>query len=72
MPTSSFQRVDHAGGNSALTYAFASLVTHSLFKTRISDLWINDASSYLDLSPLYGNSEFYYILPSARRKLTVP
>ncbi|RXW15244.1 hypothetical protein EST38_g10604 [Candolleomyces aberdarensis] len=49
-------RVDHAGGNSALTFAFASLVTHSLFKTRISNLWINDASSYLDLSPLYGNN----------------
>ncbi|KAF5338872.1 hypothetical protein D9611_008746 [Ephemerocybe angulata] len=49
-------RVDHKGGNSALTFAFASLVTRSLFKTNTSELWINEASSYLDLSPLYGNN----------------
>ncbi|KAH7928581.1 heme peroxidase [Leucogyrophana mollusca] len=48
-------RVDHKGGNSGLTFAFATLVTHSLFKSSRVDIWINEASSYLDLSPLYGN-----------------
>ncbi|KDQ11181.1 hypothetical protein BOTBODRAFT_114735 [Botryobasidium botryosum FD-172 SS1] len=50
-------RVDHHGGNSSLTFAFAALVTHSLFKTNYTNIWQNDASSYLDLSPLYGNSD---------------
>lgn len=49
----------HPGGNSSLTFAFASLVTHSLFRTRPGpDNWnINDTSSYLDLSVLYGVSD---------------
>ena len=37
--------------------AFASIVTHSLFRTDLKDWTINNASSYLDLSPLYGDSE---------------
>jgi hypothetical protein len=46
--------VDHPNGNSSLTFAFASLVTHSLFRTDNYDLNKNNTSSYLDLSPLYG------------------
>ncbi|KAF8628091.1 hypothetical protein AX15_004094 [Amanita polypyramis BW_CC] len=49
-------RVNHYGGNSSLIFAFASIVTHSLFKTNIPNFWKNEASSYLDLSPLYGNN----------------
>ncbi|KAJ7278558.1 heme peroxidase [Mycena rebaudengoi] len=44
----------HPGGNSSMTFAFASLVTHSIFKTDENDMNINSTSSYLDLSPLYG------------------
>jgi len=44
----------HAGGNASLTFAFASLVTHSLFRTDFKNWNINNVSSYLDLSPLYG------------------
>ena len=44
----------HPGGNSSLTFAFASLVTHSLFRTNPKNWSINDTNSYLDLSPLYG------------------
>ena len=44
----------HPNGNSALTFAFASLVTHSLFRTDLGDWTKNNTSSYLDLSPLYG------------------
>ncbi|KAF8878552.1 heme peroxidase [Infundibulicybe gibba] len=44
----------HAGGNSSFTFAFASLVTHSLFRTDFKDWNVNNTSSYLDLSPLYG------------------
>ncbi|KAF9257871.1 heme peroxidase [Marasmius fiardii PR-910] len=44
----------HPNGNSSLTFAFATLVTHSLFRTDTKDWSINATSSYLDLSPLYG------------------
>ncbi|KAF8879251.1 heme peroxidase [Infundibulicybe gibba] len=44
----------HPGGNSSLTFAFASLVTHSLFRTDYKDQSVNNTSSYLNLSPLYG------------------
>ena len=54
----------HKNGNSALTFAFASLVTHSLFRTartphgsKEDRSHINETSSYLDLSPLYGHNE---------------
>lgn len=42
---------------SSMIFAFASIVTHSLFRTDPKDMDINLASSYLDLSPLYGDSE---------------
>ncbi|KAF8878550.1 heme peroxidase [Infundibulicybe gibba] len=47
----------HPGGNSSLTFAFASLVTHSLFRTDFKDWNVNNTSSYLDLSPLYGYNQ---------------
>ncbi|KAJ7506939.1 heme peroxidase [Mycena galericulata] len=47
-------RKDHPGGNSSFTFAFATLVIHSLFRSDMTDWNINATSSYLDLSPLYG------------------
>jgi linoleate 10R-lipoxygenase len=49
--------VPHPGGISSLFFAFADLVIHSIFNTNALDWTINDASSYLDLSPLYGSSQ---------------
>ncbi|KAK7458169.1 hypothetical protein VKT23_010077 [Stygiomarasmius scandens] len=46
--------IEHPGGNSSLVFAFASIVTHSLFRTDPRDWNINNTSSYLDLSPVYG------------------
>jgi linoleate 10R-lipoxygenase len=39
-----------------MIFSFASLVTHSLFRTDPRNMTVNNASSYLDLSPLYGDS----------------
>lgn len=47
----------HPGRNSSLTFAFASIVTHSLFRTDPVDWTKNNTTSYLDLSPLYGFSQ---------------
>jgi hypothetical protein len=47
---------NHSGGMSSLIFAFAAIVTHSLFRTDSRDITINKASSYLDLSPVYGDS----------------
>ncbi|KAF7304164.1 Heme peroxidase [Mycena indigotica] len=44
----------HPGGNSSLTFAWATIVTHSLFRTDPRDWSRNNTSSYFDLSPLYG------------------
>ena len=49
--------VPHPGGISSLFFAFADLVIHSIFNTDNTDPQINKASSYLDLSILYGNSQ---------------
>lgn len=56
----------HPGGLSSLFFAFANLVIHTIFRTSHQDWTINDASSYLDLSILYGNSEKQ--VDSVRRK----
>ncbi|KAF9553362.1 heme peroxidase [Agrocybe pediades] len=48
---------NHSGGMSSLIFAFASIVTHSLFRTDSKNIFINNASSYLDLSPLYGDNQ---------------
>lgn len=58
--------VPHKGGISSLFFAFADLVIHSIFNTNHFDWSINDASSYLDLSVLYGSSESQ--VNSVRRK----
>jgi linoleate 10R-lipoxygenase len=47
----------HPGGISSMFFAFADLVIHSIFDTDHADWRYNNASSYLDLSPLYGSSE---------------
>ncbi|GAA6043896.1 hypothetical protein JCM8097_004294 [Rhodosporidiobolus ruineniae] len=46
----------HPSGISSLLFAFATLITHSCFQTNREDASINDASSYLDLAPVYGNN----------------
>jgi len=50
---------DHPGGISSLFFAFAEIIIHSVFNTDLSVKgWTrNNASSYLDLSPLYGSSQ---------------
>ncbi|KAG8689421.1 hypothetical protein FRC08_010952 [Ceratobasidium sp. 394] len=45
----------HPAGISSLMFAFAVLIIHSLFRTSPESPFINDTSSYLDLSPLYGH-----------------
>lgn len=40
-----------------MTFAYAALVTHSLFRTDSKHWTRNNATSYLDLSPLYGNND---------------
>jgi linoleate 10R-lipoxygenase len=45
----------HPGGLSSLFFSFADLVIHSIFNTARTG-FVNNASSYLDLSPLYGSS----------------
>ncbi|CAE6439631.1 unnamed protein product [Rhizoctonia solani] len=51
------QRADHPGKNSSLTFAFAAIVTHSLFRTDPRNWNKNNTSSYFDLSPLYGSNQ---------------
>ncbi|KAG1740940.1 heme peroxidase [Suillus lakei] len=49
--------VPHPGGLSSLFFAFADLIIHSIFNTNSHDWTINNASSYLDLSIVYGHNE---------------
>ncbi|KAG2127995.1 heme peroxidase [Suillus clintonianus] len=49
--------IPHPGGLSSLFFAFADLIIHSIFDTNTHDWTINNASSYLDLSIVYGNNE---------------
>ncbi|KAG6873697.1 hypothetical protein C0995_012159 [Termitomyces sp. Mi166 len=49
--------IPHPGGISSLFFAFADLVIHSIFDTDYRNPTQNDASSYLDLSILYGSSD---------------
>ncbi|CAE6469047.1 unnamed protein product [Rhizoctonia solani] len=51
------QRAEHPGKNSSLTFAFAAIVTHSLFRTDPKNWNKNNTSSYFDLSPLYGSNQ---------------
>lgn len=43
----------HPSGISSMLFAFANLIIHSIFQSNHQDPDINDASSYLDLSPVY-------------------
>ncbi|KAH8900626.1 linoleate diol synthase [Thozetella sp. PMI_491] len=47
----------HPSGLNRLFFSFATLVIHECFQTNRSNQWINDTSSYVDLSTLYGNTE---------------
>ena len=58
--------VPHPGGVSSLFFAFANLVIHSIFNTNPKDWRINNASSYIDLSVLYGSNDAQ--VDSVRRK----
>jgi hypothetical protein len=44
----------HPSGISSLLFSFATIIIHSCFQTSRSNPNINETSSYLDLSPLYG------------------
>lgn len=49
---------EHPSGLNRLFFSFATIVIHECFQTRRgTDQWINETSSYVDLSTLYGNTE---------------
>jgi hypothetical protein len=47
----------HPSGLNRLFFSFATMVIHECFQTSRKDSWINETSSYVDLSTLYGNTE---------------
>lgn len=47
----------HPSGLNRLFFSFATVVIHECFQTSRSSPWINETSSYVDLSTLYGNTE---------------
>ena len=47
----------HPSGLNRLFFSFATVVIHECFQTSRSDPFINETSSYVDLSTLYGNTE---------------
>ncbi|KAF2644444.1 heme peroxidase [Massarina eburnea CBS 473.64] len=47
----------HPSGLNRLFFSFATVVIHECFQTSRKDQWINETSSYVDLSTLYGNTE---------------
>ncbi|KJA25365.1 hypothetical protein HYPSUDRAFT_64946 [Hypholoma sublateritium FD-334 SS-4] len=58
--------VSHPSGISSMFFAFANLISHTVFNTDYVNPHINKASSYLDLSILYGSSQ--NDINSVRRK----
>ncbi|VDB91968.1 unnamed protein product [Peniophora sp. CBMAI 1063] len=48
--------VKHPAGLNSLMFSFAALVIHTVFRTSHTDPNINETSSYVDLSPLYGHT----------------
>lgn len=48
---------EHPSGLNRLFFSFATVVIHECFQTSRTDPFINDTSSYVDLSTLYGNTE---------------
>lgn len=49
--------LDYLGGLSSFFFSFANIVIHDLWNTNPRNWMNNDASSYVDLSPLYGSTE---------------
>jgi hypothetical protein len=47
----------HPSGLNRLFFSFATVVIHECFQTSRKDPWINETSSYVDLSTLYGNTD---------------
>ncbi|OCH96232.1 linoleate diol synthase [Obba rivulosa] len=47
--------VKHPAGLSSMMFSFAALVIHTVFRTSHTNVSINETSSYVDLSPLYGH-----------------
>ena len=47
----------HPTGLNRLFFSFATVVIHECFQTSRTDPFINETSSYVDLSTLYGNTE---------------
>ena len=54
------------GGLSSFFFSFANIIIHDIFNTNRRNWMQNDASSYIDLSPLYGSTEID--VNSVRRK----
>lgn len=48
--------VEQPSGINSMMFAFAVIIVHSIFRTKYDDPSINEASSYLDLSPVYGHN----------------
>jgi hypothetical protein len=48
---------EHPSGLNRLFFSFATIVIHECFQTNRKNQWINETSSYVDLSTLYGNTE---------------
>ncbi|KAI5837020.1 heme peroxidase [Morchella snyderi] len=48
---------EHDNNVSSMLFYTASIIIHDLFRTNRADPNISDASSYLDLAPLYGNNK---------------
>jgi hypothetical protein len=47
----------HPSGLNRMFFSFATVVIHECFQTSRTDPFINETSSYVDLSTLYGNTE---------------
>jgi hypothetical protein len=48
---------EHPSGLNRLFFSFATIVIHECFQTSRTQPWINETSSYVDLSTLYGNTD---------------
>lgn len=48
---------EHPSGLNRMFFSFATVVIHECFQTSRSQQWVNETSSYVDLSTLYGNTE---------------
>jgi hypothetical protein len=48
---------EHPTGLNRLFFSFATVVIHEIFQTSRTDPFINNTSSYVDLSTLYGNTD---------------